>query len=154
MTTMIAVLQRVSRAAVRVRGDVLGSIEAGLLVLLCAVKGDSDQDLAYLARKITQLRVFEDDAGRMNRSVHDVGGSLLVVPQFTLAASVRRGTRPSFDAAEAPERAKDLYEDFVTQVRSSGLQVETGEFGALMEVSLVNEGPVTIIIDSREGRSA
>jgi D-tyrosyl-tRNA(Tyr) deacylase len=154
MAAMIAVLQRVSRAEVTVRGAVRGSIGTGLLVLLCAVQGDADQDPAYLARKIVQLRVFEDDDGRMNRSVREAGGSLLVVPQFTLAASVRRGTRPSFDAAEAPERARELVENFVAHVASSGLRVETGEFGAMMEVSLVNEGPVTIIIDSREGRTA
>jgi D-tyrosyl-tRNA(Tyr) deacylase len=154
MTAMIAVLQRVSEAQVRVRGEVLGSIQAGLLVLLCAVRGDTDQDLAYLARKIARLRIFEDDAGRMNRSVRDIGGSLLVVSQFTLAASVSKGTRPSFDGAEAPDRARALYEAFVALVRSSGLPVATGVFGAMMEVSLVNDGPVTIILDSREGRSA
>jgi D-aminoacyl-tRNA deacylase len=154
MTVMIAVLQRVSRAEVRVRGEVVGSVRAGLLILLCAVKGDGEQDLAYLARKITQLRVFEDDAGKMNRSVADIGGGLLVVPQFTLAASVRKGTRPSFDAAEEPGRARELCEAFAGLVRASGLTVQTGEFGAMMEVSLVNSGPVTIILDSREGRTA
>jgi D-tyrosyl-tRNA(Tyr) deacylase len=151
---MIAVLQRVSRAEVRVRDEVVGSIRAGLLILLCAVKGDGEEDLAYLARKIMQLRVFEDDAGRMNRSVTDIGGGLLVVPQFTLAASVRKGTRPSFDGAEEPGRARELCEAFVVRVRASGLTVQTGEFGAMMEVSLTNSGPVTIIMDSREGRKA
>jgi D-tyrosyl-tRNA(Tyr) deacylase len=154
ISAMIALLQRVSRASVTIKGAELSSIGKGLLVLLCAVKGDSDGDVEYMAKKTAQLRIFEDDAGKMNRSVRDIGGAVLVVSQFTLAASVRKGTRPSFDGAEEPGRARELCEAFVVRVRASGLTVQTGEFGAMMEVSLTNSGPVTIIMDSREGRKA
>jgi D-tyrosyl-tRNA(Tyr) deacylase len=147
---MKALLQRVSSAKVEVGGRVVGEIGTGLLVFLCAEKGDTDEDLDYLVRKIPQLRVFEDDQGRMNRSVLDVSGGMLVVSQFTLAASTRKGNRPSFDAAETPERAKVLYEDFVRRLRERGSAVRTGEFAAMMDVSLVNDGPVTIWMDSRE----
>ena len=151
---MIAVLQRVSRSEVRVRGEIAGSIGPGLLVLLCAVKGDTEQDVDYLVRKVAQVRIFEDNAGKMNRSVRDVGGGVLVVSQFTLAASVRKGTRPSFDRAEAPERAKALCDAFTARLRDTGTGVETGVFGAMMQIALVNDGPVTIILDSRDDRSA
>lgn len=147
---MKALLQRVSSAKVEVKGWIVGEIDKGLLVFLCAVKGDTDEDLDYLVKKILQLRIFEDDQGRMNRSVEDIQGGILVVPQFTLAASVRTGNRPSFDNAEAPERAKTLYENFVQRLRDQGAAVRTGEFAAMMDVSLVNDGPVTIWIDSRE----
>ena len=149
---MIAVLQRVAEAKVEVRGTVTGAIGQGLLVLLCAVQGDQDEDAAYLVKKVAQLRIFEDDGGRMNRSVQEVGGAVLVVSQFTLAASTRKGNRPSFDGAEEPGRAQAFYEDFIAGLRTAGLEVRSGVFGAMMSVSLVNDGPVTIILDSREGR--
>jgi D-tyrosyl-tRNA(Tyr) deacylase len=148
--TMIAVLQRVSRAGVEIDGAVRASIGKGLLVLLCAVKGDGDADVDYLVRKIAQLRIFEDGDGRMNRSVADINGEVLVVSQFTLAASTKKGNRPSFDAAEAPERARKLCDAVVTGLCACGLAVRTGVFGAMMEVSLVNDGPVTVLLDSRE----
>jgi len=145
---MRAVLQRVAQARVEVEGATVSSIGKGLLVLLCAVKGDGDRDMAYVTKKISQLRIFEDDAGKMNRSVLDVGGEVLVVSQFTLAAQTRKGNRPSFDAAEAPDRASALCEGTVTRLRAFGLVVRTGVFGAMMKVSLVNDGPVTILLDS------
>ncbi len=148
---MLAVLQRVKESAVSVVGGPTRSIGKGLLVLLCAVKGDGDRDVDYLVRKISQLRIFEDENGKMNRSVVDAGGGVMVVSQFTLAASVRKGNRPSFENAESPEQAQKLYEEVSQRLRRVGLFVETGVFGAMMDVSLVNEGPVTIIIDSREG---
>ena len=146
---MIAVLQRVSEAKVEVNGAVTGAIGPGLLVLLCAVQGDGEEDVAYCAKKVAQLRIFEDDRGRMNRSVQDVRGGVLVVSQFTLAASTRKGNRPSFDAAEEPGRAQTLYERFVGCLRATGLPIATGVFAEMMTVSLVNDGPVTIILDSR-----
>ncbi|MHB8217194.1 MAG: D-aminoacyl-tRNA deacylase [Candidatus Sulfotelmatobacter sp.] len=145
---MRAVVQRVSRAQVTVNGEVTGKIGLGLLVLLGVGGDDSDADAAYLAEKIAGLRVFEDDQGKMNRSVHDVGGSVLAVSQFTLYGDVRRGKRPSFDAAAPPEKALLLYEFFVKQIRAAGLRCETGRFQAMMKVELVNEGPVTILLDS------
>jgi D-aminoacyl-tRNA deacylase len=147
---MIAVLQRVSRASVEIKGTVTASIGKGLLVLLCAVKGDGDADVDFIAKKTAQLRVFEDEAGRMNRSVIDIGGEVLVVSQFTLAASTKKGNRPSFDAAEAPERARKLCDAVVAGLCTSGLTVRTGVFGAMMDVSLVNDGPVTLLLDSRQ----
>jgi len=146
---MIAVLQRVSQAKVEVKGVASGAIGKGLLVLLCAVKGDSDADTEYMVKKTVQLRIFEDEAGKMNRSAADIGGEVLVVSQFTLAASTKKGNRPSFDAAEGPERANELYEEFVRRLRESGLTVRTGVFGEMMEVALVNDGPVTVLLDSR-----
>jgi len=147
---MKALLQRVSSAWVEVGHAVAGKIDKGLLVFLCAVKGDTDKDLDYLVKKISQLRIFEDDQGKMNLSVSDINGAVLVVSQFTLAASTRKGNRPSFDAAEAPERAKVMCDVFVQRFRDIGIPVQTGVFGAMMTVSLVNDGPVTIWIDSRE----
>jgi D-aminoacyl-tRNA deacylase len=147
---MIAVLQRVSQAKVGVKGVESSSIGRGLLVLLCAVKGDGVQDVDYMTKKTAQLRIFEDEAGKMNRSVADIGGEVLVVSQFTLAAATGHGNRPSFDAAEGPVRAQELYEDVVRRLRESGLTVRTGVFGEMMEVSLVNDGPVTLLLDSRE----
>jgi D-tyrosyl-tRNA(Tyr) deacylase len=150
MDAMLAILQRVSSAKVTVNGRVTGEIGSGLLVFLCAVKGDTDKDLEYVVRKVSQLRIFEDDQRKMNLSIGDIKGAALVVSQFTLAASTRKGNRPSFDNAEVPERATQLYEAFVQRLGDTGIPVQSGVFGAMMEVSLVNDGPVTIWIDSRE----
>jgi D-aminoacyl-tRNA deacylase len=147
---MIALFQRVSSAAVSVDGRIIGEIQRGLLVFLCAVKGDAAQDLDYVIKKVLQLRIFEDAQGKMNLSVRDIRGEVLAVSQFTLAASTHRGNRPSFDNAEKPELAKAWYDLFVKQLENAGLTVKTGLFGAMMDVSLVNEGPVTIWIDSRK----
>ena len=139
-----------SRASVKVDGEIVGQIEDGLLVLLGVAQDDSESDADYLAEKITGLRVFEDSEGKMNLSVVDVNGSALAVSQFTLFGDVRRGKRPSFDAAARPEQAKRLYEYFVGRVRAAGLRCETGTFQAMMKVELVNEGPVTILLDSKK----
>ncbi len=147
---MKAVLQRVSSASVAAGGQIVGAIERGLLVFLCAVKGDTAKDLDYLVKKVSQLRIFEDDQGKMNLSVSDIKAAVLVVSQFTLAASTRKGNRPSFDNAEMPEPAKMMYEAFIERLRATGIPVQAGVFGAMMDVSLVNNGPVTIWIDSRE----
>lgn len=147
---MRSVVQRVSRASVKVNGEFTGKIEEGLLVLLGVAQDDTESDADYLAAKIAGLRIFEDEAGKMNRSVVDIGGSVLAVSQFTLFGDVRRGKRPSFDAAARPERAQALYEYFVARVHALGLRCETGCFQAMMEVELVNQGPVTILLDSRK----
>ena len=141
---MIAVLQRVSEASVRVDGAVIGQIDAGLLVLLCAEKGDTEVVADKMLAKMLKLRIFSDEAGKMNRSVQDVGGGLLVVSQFTLAADVAGGNRPSFTQAAAPEHGRRLYEHFVAQARAAHPLVQTGQFAADMKVSLVNDGPITI----------
>jgi D-tyrosyl-tRNA(Tyr) deacylase len=148
---MRAVVQRVSRAQVTVNGEIAGEIGLGLLVLLGVGRENTEADATYLAEKIAGLRIFEDDEGKMNRSVHEVGGSVLAVSQFTLYGDVRRGKRPSFDGAAPPEQARQLYEFFVEQIRAAGLRCETGRFQAKMKVELVNEGPVTILLDSRKG---
>jgi D-tyrosyl-tRNA(Tyr) deacylase len=145
---MRAVVQRVSRCRVTVDGDVVGEIGAGLLVLLGVSKADAEAAAEYLVEKIVGLRIFEDAEGKMNLSVQDAGGAVLVVSQFTLYGDARRGKRPSFDAAARPEEAKRLYEYFVGKVRAAGLRCETGEFQAMMEVELVNSGPVTVLLDS------
>ncbi len=145
---MRAVVQRVSRARVTVGSDATGEIGRGLLVLLGVAAEDTESDADYLAGKITGLRVFEDSDGKMNLSLRDVGGEMLVVSQFTLYGDVRRGKRPSFDQAASPETARRLYEYFVEQVRAAGLHCETGRFQATMQVELVNHGPVTILLDS------
>jgi D-tyrosyl-tRNA(Tyr) deacylase len=145
---MRAVVQRVSRAQVAVKGEIAGEIGLGLLVLLGVGRDDTEADATYLAEKIAGLRVFEDDQGKMNRSVQELGGSVLAVSQFTLYGDVRRGKRPSFDAAAPPEKARQLYEIFVEQIRAAGLRCETGRFQEMMKVELVNEGPVTILLDS------
>ena len=141
---MIAVLQRVRQASVRVDGEVMGQIEQGLLVLLCAEQGDTDAVADKLLSKMLKLRIFSDDAGKMNRSVQDVGGGLLVVSQFTLAADVSGGNRPSFTQAAKPDEGRRLYEHFVARARAAHPQVQTGQFAADMQVALVNDGPVTI----------
>ncbi len=148
---MRAVVQRVTRAKVTVDGAVTGAIEAGLLVLLGVSQDDTTADADYLADKITGLRIFEDSDGKMNRSVVDTGGAILAVSQFTLYGDARRGKRPSFDAAARPEEARQLYEYFVDKIRAAGVRCETGKFQAMMDVELVNTGPVTILVDSRKG---
>ena len=147
---MRALIQRVTRAEVTVADRLIGRIDAGLLVLVCAMQGDSDDAPAKLAARIARLRIFRDDAGKMNRSVADIGGAVLVVSQFTLAADTRTGNRPGFSQAEAPARGQALYLDFADSLRALGLPVQTGEFGADMQVSLVNDGPVTIWMDSAD----
>jgi D-tyrosyl-tRNA(Tyr) deacylase len=145
---MRAVVQRVSRAKVTINDWVSGEIGLGLLVLLGVGQQDTENDSTYLAEKIVGLRIFEDSDGTMNRSVQDASGSLLVVSQFTLYGDARRGKRPSFDAAAPPGEARRLYEFFVDRVRAAGLRCETGRFQEMMQVELVNEGPVTILLDS------
>jgi D-aminoacyl-tRNA deacylase len=145
---MRAVVQRVSRARVSVNSDVAGEIGCGLLVLLGVSKDDTEADADYLSNKIIGLRVFEDAWGKMNRAVAEAEGSVLVVSQFTLYGDVRHGKRPSFDAAATPERARGLYEYLVERIRAAGLRCETGKFQEMMEVELVNDGPVTILLDS------
>jgi D-tyrosyl-tRNA(Tyr) deacylase len=152
---MRAVVQRVSSARVTVDDRVTGEITQGLLVLVGVEQGDGPADVAYIASKVRDLRIFEDDGDeqgrkRMNRSVLDIGGGVLVVSQFTLSGDARNGRRPSFVSAAAPELARALYEDVVRDLRTSSLRVETGEFQAMMQVSLINDGPVTILLDSRK----
>lgn len=147
---MRAVVQRVSRAKVTVNEWTSGEIGLGLLVLLGVGHEDTEADVEYLAKKIIGLRIFEDSDGKMNRNVVDVGGSVLTVSQFTLYGDVRRGKRPSFDDAAPPELARRLYELFVQRIQASGLRCETGRFQEMMQVELVNEGPVTILLDSRK----
>jgi D-tyrosyl-tRNA(Tyr) deacylase len=146
---MKAVLQRVASARVTVEGREVGAIGRGILALVGVEHGDGPADIEYIARKIRELRIFEDAAGRMNLSLGDVGGSVLAVSQFTLLADCRRGRRPSFDGAAAPEEARAAYETFVEQLQREDLVVATGEFQARMQVSLVNDGPVTLLLDSR-----
>lgn len=147
---MKAVIQRVSSAQVVVDGAVTGSIQGGLLVLFGAQQGDTETELFWLAKKILNLRIFSDATGKMNDSVIDVGGALLVVSQFTLFGDCRKGRRPSFGRAADPEVAKDLYERFCAEVEAQGIQCERGVFAADMKVSLTNDGPVTLVLDTRE----
>ncbi len=147
---MRAVIQRVSRAKVTIDESACGEIGQGPLVLLGVGHEDSEADATYLADKIAGLRIFEDEDGKMNRNVQEVGGSVLAVSQFTLYGDVRRGKRPSFDAAAPSEPARRLYELFVERIRAAGLRCETGRFQEMMRVELVNEGPVTILLDSRK----
>lgn len=146
---MKAVIQRVTRASVEVDGQVVGRIGIGLLVLLGVAKGDEECDLSYLVEKLQTLRIFGDDQGKMNRSLVDAGGALLVVSQFTLLGDTTKGRRPGFDLAAPPDEARALYEQAVNRLRTAGLKVETGIFGAHMQVELLNDGPVTFILDSR-----
>lgn len=145
---MRAVIQRVIRARVSVGGEVVGHIGPGLLVLLGVGKTDARADAEYLAAKITGLRIFEDENGKMNLSLAETHGSVLAVSQFTLYGDVRKGKRPSFDEAAPPELARELYEYFVAKIRETGITCETGRFQAMMQVELVNDGPVTILLDS------
>ena len=146
---MRAVLQRVSSASVTVDGRRVGAIDRGLVVLLGVAQGDGPADRDYIVGKISELRVFPDEAGKMNLSVSEAGGGLLVVSQFTVCGDVRKGRRPSFDGAAPPADARLLYDDTVRALRDTGLPVETGEFQATMQLALVNDGPVTILLDSR-----
>jgi D-tyrosyl-tRNA(Tyr) deacylase len=147
---MRAVLQRVTRASVRVGGETVGEIGAGLVVLLGVARDDGEEDARYLVEKIANLRIIDDAEGRMNVSVRESGGALLVVSQFTLYGDARRGRRPSWSEAAAPEVAEGLYEFFVAEARGAGMRVETGSFRRMMEVELINDGPVTILLDSRK----
>ncbi|HCY18339.1 MAG: D-tyrosyl-tRNA(Tyr) deacylase [Deltaproteobacteria bacterium GWC2_42_51] len=147
---MRAVIQRVKESKVIVENQVISTIGKGVLVLLGVGKGDTETDAEYLASKVTEMRVFEDEQGKMNLSVTDVGGSVLVVSQFTLLGDLRKGRRPSFDKAASPDEAKRLYEFFVSRLKALGIPTATGEFQASMEVYLVNEGPVTVLLDSRK----
>ena len=144
---MRALIQRVTRARVEVEGETIGRTGAGLLVLVCAMQGDSEAQAGQLAAKIARLRIFRDEAGRMNRSVLDTGGGALVISQFTLAADTSRGNRPGFSAAAPPDLGERLYGQFAAQLAAQGVAVETGRFGADMAVTLVNDGPVTIWMD-------
>lgn len=146
---MRVVLQRVTRAHVEVAGETVGSIGAGLVILLGVTQRDTQEDADYLATKVIQLRIFADDEGKMNRSLLDTGGALLVVSQFTLYGDCRKGRRPSFDRAAPGEQARALYEYFVQRLKASNVKVETGVFQAEMKVSLVNDGPVTFVLESR-----
>lgn len=146
---MRAVLQRVTKASVEVDGTIVGRIGGGLLVLLGVAKGDGEQDVQYIADKIHSLRIFGDEAGKMNWSVADVQGAVLLISQFTLVGETAKGRRPDFDKAAPPEEAKVLYEQVEAALRSKDLPVETGRFGAYMKVDLVNDGPVTFLLESR-----
>ncbi len=147
---MRAVVQRVSRASVTVDGEITGRIERGFLVLLGVAEDDDQDDVIFLAQKIAGLRIFEDQQGKMNLSLDDVGGKLLVVSQFTLLGDCRKGRRPSFLRAANPGKANELYQSFVAEVRGQGIDVETGRFQEHMHVELVNDGPVTLLVDSRK----
>jgi D-tyrosyl-tRNA(Tyr) deacylase len=146
---MRAVVQRVKESWVKVENEVIGRIDQGLLIFLGVAKGDTPADAEYLANKIVNLRIFEDDNAKMNRSLLSIGGKMLAVSQFTLLGDCRKGRRPSFVAAAGPQEAHKLYEEFVRQVCGLGITVETGRFQAMMEVALINDGPVTIVLESR-----
>jgi D-tyrosyl-tRNA(Tyr) deacylase len=146
---MRAVIQRVKECSVKAENRIIGQIGAGLLVLLGVAREDSPADIDYLVNKIANLRIFEDENGKMNRSLLETGGDMLVVSQFTLLADCRKGRRPSFVDAADPEAATRLYDDFVARARKLGITVATGRFGAMMEVALINAGPVTIVVESR-----
>ncbi|MBQ4824168.1 MULTISPECIES: D-aminoacyl-tRNA deacylase [unclassified Leisingera] len=147
---MRALIQRVSEASVTVEGTAIGEIGAGLLILICAMDGDSEAQADQLAAKISKLRIFKDEAGKMNRSVLDTGGSALVVSQFTLAADTRRGNRPGFSTAATPAEGERLYEYFAEQLSRLGLKIAKGQFGADMKVRLLNDGPVTVWMDTEQ----
>jgi len=146
---MRAVVQRVRESSVAIEGSVVGKCGYGLMVLIGVEVGDTDKDLSYIADKVPNLRIFEDEAGKMNRSLMDIDGQILAISQFTLLGDARGGRRPSFTAAARPDTAVPMYEALVAKWRSLGIHVETGEFGADMQVSLINDGPVTILLDSR-----
>ena len=147
---MKAVIQRVARASVEVEGKIVGQIRGGLVVLLGVARGDTETDASYLVKKIPALRIFDDENGKMNRSLAEIGGGVLAISQFTLVGDTRKGRRPGFDQAADPPVAQHLYEHFIRQLReTTDLTVETGVFGARMKVELLNDGPVTFILDSR-----
>jgi D-tyrosyl-tRNA(Tyr) deacylase len=148
---MKAVIQRVTRASVEVEGRMVGAIDAGLLVLLGVAKGDGDADCRFMIDKLRGLRIFADDSGKMNRSLTDVGGAILLVSQFTLLGNTKNGRRPGFEEAAPPEEAKRWYEEVAAGLKAQGTAVETGVFAAHMKVELVNDGPVTFLLDSRSG---
>ena len=148
---MKAVIQRVTRAWVKVDGKIVGQIRTGLVILLGVAKGDTEKDVTYLCEKIPALRIFNDEQGKMNRSLAEIAGGVLAISQFTLMGDTRKGRRPGFDQAADPETARRLYEQFVAQLREgTDLAIETGTFGANMEIELVNNGPVTFVLDSKE----
>ncbi len=145
---MIAVLQRVSRAEVRIAGQLVGKIGTGYTILLGVMHDDTERDCDWLVQKIPELRLFNDEHGKMNRSLLEIGGGILVISQFTLAADYKKGRRPSFTRAAEPEKAEALYERFIDGLRQRGVPVSSGQFGAMMEVELINDGPVTLVLDS------
>lgn len=144
---MKGLIQRVKRASVTIDGKVYSEINQGILILLCVEKGDNEQNADKLADKLCKLRIFEDEDGKMNKSILDVNGEILIVSQFTLAGDCKKGTRPSFDKAELPQRANELYEYFVDLIKQKNISVGTGVFGAMMDVELVNDGPVTFMLE-------
>lgn len=144
---MKGLIQRVKRASVTIDNKLYSKIDAGILVLLGVEKGDSEENADKLAEKLVKLRIFEDENGKMNKSVQDIGGEILVVSQFTLAGDCKKGTRPSFDKAELPQRANELYEYFVAKLKGLGIPTQTGSFGAMMDVELINDGPVTFMLE-------
>lgn len=147
---MKIVLQRVKQAAVEIQGKITGEIEQGICLLVGIEKGDSEDDAQYLAKKVVELRIFPDKEGKMNLSLSETRGGVLAVSQFTLAGSTKKGRRPSFDRAELPERAEELFRHFVDLIRQRGIKIETGVFGALMDVRMVNDGPVTFILEKKK----
>lgn len=147
---MRALVQRVSEASVEVDGEIVGRVGPGLLILVCAMQGDDEDVASKLATRVAKLRIFRDDQGKMNRSIQDIGGAALVISQFTLAAETRSGNRPGFSAAAGPKDGQRLYEYFSSSLRSHGIPVETGRFGAEMKVRLLNDGPVTIWLDTAD----
>ncbi|UCC38901.1 MAG: D-tyrosyl-tRNA(Tyr) deacylase [Candidatus Aminicenantes bacterium] len=147
---MKIVLQKVKEAAVEVQGKVVGKIDKGICLLVGIERGDSEEDAHYLAKKVVELRIFPDEEGKMNLSIYDIQGEVMAVSQFTLAASVKKGRRPSFDKAEEPEKAEKLFKYLVAQIKQQGIKVETGVFQAIMDVHLINEGPVTFILESKK----
>ena len=144
---MIGLIQRVKKASITIDNELFSSINAGILVLYGVEKGDEKEKAEKIADKISKLRIFEDENGKMNKSIKDISGEVLVVSQFTLAGNCAKGTRPSFDRAELPEKANEMYEYFIKQLKDKGLPVKTGVFGAMMDVELINDGPVTFILN-------
>ncbi len=146
---MRLVIQRVKKASVKIEGRINGDIDAGMLILVGIEHEDTKEDIEWLTKKVIALRIFPDEQNKMNLDIHSINGSILVVSQFTLHASTKKGNRPSYIKAAAPEKAMPLYELFIKELRQAGIHVETGEFGAMMDIELINDGPVTILIDSK-----